>query len=412
VSINSENSVIGALLIDPQALYKISEPLKPSDFRKPENRKAYAMICRMLKAGEGVDAVTVAEAGGGELAYLGTLAKDTASSYNVDAYARTVKQTSRTRQLMLSLKNALAQIENNQPIEEVRQSVMASIEDNAQHAGKPFSEIVADSLDRAEQAGKLRDSGAVIGVSTGLPILNHMTGGFHGPKLIVLGGRPGTYKTAYALQVVTRAASQGQPVGFVSLEMGGGELVTRAIANQLSLNGSDLSHGDEQALSAAQVAREWDWPLHIEDRLFNWPDIVARIIGWRHQHKIELAVIDYLQIVRVPGKGSRFEKLGEISREFKLLSKRLGIPILLLAQISRDVEKEKRRPLLSDIRECGNVEQDADVVLFTHCYQQKDRPDRYELIVAKQRNGPARKVIRLNVDGSRYLISEQWEQDA
>jgi replicative DNA helicase len=123
-----------------------------------------------------------------------------------------------------------------------------------------------------------------------------------------------------------------------------------------------------------------------------------------------MAVIDYLQIIQVPGKASRFEKLGEISRGAKLLAKRLGIPVVLLAQISRDVERDNRRPLLSDIRECGNVEQDADIVLFTHWQRQKDRPEQYEMILAKQRNGPARQCIKLLVNGAHYLIGEVWEQ--
>ncbi|HHQ14126.1 MAG TPA: hypothetical protein ENK16_03780, partial [Chromatiales bacterium] len=118
------------------------------------------------------------------------------------------------------------------------------------------------------------------------------------------------------------------------------------------------------------------------------------------------------QIIRLHGKATRFEKLGEVSRESKLLAQRLSIPILLLAQISRAVEQDKRRPLLSDIRECGNVEQDADLVLFTHRRQCDDRPDEFELILAKQRNGPAGKIVRLQVDGPAYRIGEVWEQGA
>lgn len=409
MSANAEASVIGALLLDPQALYRIDDPLRAADFQQPANRKAYATICRMLKAGEPVDFVTLSESGGGDLSYLGALAKDTPGSHNISSYAAIVKAAARRSRLELSLKNGLTQLQDGEPVEDIRQAVMTAIEGDTQPAGRSFADVVTDALTGAAQAGQLRQSGAVIGVSTGLPILNHLTGGFHGPKLIVLGGRPGTFKTAYALQVASRAAANGQPVGFVSLEMGAEELATRAVANALLLNGADLSHGEADALKAAQAA-SWDWPLHIEDKLYRWPDIAARIIGWKHRHDIALAVIDYLQIIQLPGKGSRFEKLGEVSREAKLLAKRLGIPILLLAQISREVEKEKRRPVLSDIRECGNVEQDADMVLFTHRHQPKDKPEQYELILAKQRNGPARKIIRLKIDGASYLIGEVWNQ--
>jgi len=192
--------------------------------------------------------------------------------------------------------------------------------------------------------------------------------------------------------------------------MGGCDLIERAIVNTLRINGSDFAQGEPVALQAAQAAREWGWPLFTEDSLYSWPEIAALIIGWKHQHDIQLAVIDYLQIIHTPGKASRFEKLGEISREAKLLAMRLGIPIMLLAQISRDVERDKRRPLLSDIRECGNVEQDADIVLFTHWRQQEDRPDDYEIILAKQRNGQARQIIKLQIDGASYFVGELWEQ--
>lgn len=323
-----------------------------------------------------------------------------------------VKEAARRRHVTLALKNALEQLSGDHPTVEVVQAVMTSMEQDQGNTTRPFPELVADTLEHAEKTRRLRATNAVNGVSTTLPILNQLTGGFHGPKLIVIGGRPGTYKTAYALQVATRAGCAGTPVGFISLEMGFRELVTRQIANKLKVDGSELEHGDKKALAVAQAAREWTWPVHIEDKLHSWPDIVARIIGWKYQHDIQLAVIDYLQIIHVPGKASRFEKLGEISRGAKLLAKRLGIPIMLLAQISRDVERDNRRPLLSDIRECGNVEQDADIVLFTHCQRQKDRPDQYEMILAKQRNGRARQRIRLQVNGAHYLIGELWEQDA
>ncbi|HHH44175.1 MAG TPA: replicative DNA helicase, partial [Gammaproteobacteria bacterium] len=404
--------VIGGLLIDPQALYRIAEPLRPSDFADGRNARAYRVICRMLGAGETVDVVTVSEAGGGELAYLGRLAKDTPSAANVPAYAERVREAARRRTLARALQDGLARIERGEPVAEVQQAVGNALDATCDSRGRSFSEIVGVALTQAETAREQRLSGSTLGVSWTLPLLNHLTGGLHGPKLVVLGGRPGTFKTAFALQVAARAAAQGRPVGFVSLEMAGPELAMRAIANELRLNGADLAHGDRETLKAAQQAQGWDWPLFIEDRVSSWPDIAARVTGWKHRHGIELAVIDYLQIIRLHGKATRFEKLGEVSRESKLLAQRLGIPILLLAQISRAVEQDKRRPLLSDIRECGNVEQDADLVLFTHRRQCDDRPDEFELILAKQRNGPAGKVIRLHVDGPAYRIGEVWEQGA
>ena len=408
MSLAAEHNVIGGLLRDPEALYRVPD-LQPEHFQHPPNRKAFATIKRLLSEGKGVDAFLVADAGGGELAYLGGLAADTPGTSNIVYHADAIKRDARRLSVELTLKNALSRLEREHT-EEVVQATMTALEGSHSAHGKLFHEIVSETLREAEAARQQRQKDAVSGISTTIPLLNQITGGLHGPKLVVLGGRPGTYKTALALQIAARNASSGIPIGFISLEMGGTELASRAIANTLKLNGSHLAQGDKQVLAAAEAAREWDWPLHIEDRLFNWPDIVAHIIGLHHRHRIQLAVIDYLQIIQVSGKGSRFEKLGEISREAKLLAKRLGIPIMLLAQISRDVEKDNRRPRLSDIRECGNVEQDADIVLFTNCRQQNDRQPEYELIVAKQRNGRAREIINLHITGEQYFIGEIWEQ--
>jgi replicative DNA helicase len=410
MSVAAEQNLIGGILIEPEAFYRVTD-LQARHFRDIENRKAFATIQRLLAEGKGVDRELVAEAGGGDPSYLGSLMNNTPGTANIVYYAESIKRDARRLHVELSLKNALSRLaEDSTGVEEVVQATMTALEDYQEHHSKPFSQIVGETLAQAEEAREQRRNGSVIGLTTTLPLLNQLTGGLHGPKLIVLGGRPGTYKTALALQIAARNGACGVPVGFISLEMGDHELAARTIPNTLRLNGADLSQGDRQVLEVAEPARTWDWPLHIEDRLFAWPDIVGRIIGWHHQHQIQCAVIDYLQIVQMPGKASRFEKLSEISREAKLLAKRLGIPILLLAQISRDVEKQNRRPVLSDIRECGNVEQDADIVLFMHCHQQDSRPDEFDLILAKQRNGPAREVIKLQIIGEQYVIGERWEQ--
>lgn len=409
MSIAAEQHIIGGLLRDPKAFYRIPD-LNPSHFSAPENRQAFETIQRLLAEGNAIDVFLVAEAGGGESHRLGVLWANTPGTANIVSYAEVVKQAARRRQVEFTLKNALARIRQDESIEEIVHSTMTALENSQPQASKSLARIVEETFATVEETRKRRHSGTVHGITTTLPLLNQLTGGFYGPKFIVLGGRPGTLKTAFALQIAARNAADGVPVAFISLEMGDTELAARTIANMLKLSGSDFTQGDPKVLETAQPARTWNWPLYLEDRLFDWPDIVGRIIGLHHQHQIQLAVIDYLQIVNVPGKASRFEKLGQISREAKLLAKRLGIPILILAQISRDVEKQNRRPVLSDIRECGNVEQDADIVLFTHCYQQENRPDEYELLLAKQRNGPARELIRLQTIGEQYFIGERWEQ--
>ncbi len=419
IGADMEQVVIGALLAEPDSFPRIADQLQTEDFARADCRRAFQAMRRLVTDGNQVDIWTLEAAGGGQAADLGRMQMNSAGAANLEHYAGLVRTAARRRQIERDLMAALTKLRESaespgadQPLllEELAQKTISALEGQREATTRPFQELVQETLAEARQVHQKRTSGNLAGISTTLPCLNELTGGFHGPKLIVLGGRPGTFKTAYAAQIATEAAIDGFPVGFVSLEMGATELVARVIANRLKIDGAGLSRGVPEDVHAAQPALTWEWPLYIEDQLSSWPEIASRIMTWRHRRGIQLAVIDYLQIVRLPGRASRFEKLGELSREAKLLAKRLGIPILLLAQISRDVEKENRRPLLSDIRECGNVEQDADIVMFTHAQRAKDRPVEYELILAKQRNGPAREVIKLQIDAPHYRIGELWEQ--
>jgi len=165
VSLNAEYNVIGALLLDPDALYRIPNPLQPRDFQKPENRRAYATICKMLKAGKAVDVFLVQEAGGGTVSYLGELAKNTVGSANIAAHATLVKQASRLRQTELALKNGLEQIRVGRPLDEIRQSVMVALEDHQGTPAKSLGELVDETLTRAEEARRLRASSGVININ-------------------------------------------------------------------------------------------------------------------------------------------------------------------------------------------------------------------------------------------------------
>lgn len=150
------------------------------------------------------------------------------------------------------------------------------------------------------------------------------------------------------------------------------------------------------------------WPIRIDDKSQRLAEIIARIIEWKHRFDIQIACIDHLQLIHHDKSSNRFLELSEASRQIKLLAMRLGIPILVLSQLSREVEREKRRPVLSDLRECGNVEQDADIVMFLHCEKTNDQAnDIHELILAKQRAGAARQVIDLSVNGEHFFIGER-----
>jgi replicative DNA helicase len=228
--------------------------------------------------------------------------------------------------------------------------------------------------------------------------------------MVVLGGRPGTYKSAIAWQILLRAASRGTPVGIVSLEMNHAELASRALAHELKINGHAFVSGDRRVVEEVQRRQNPDmrqWPIRIDSRSTKLGEIIARIIEWKYRYDIQLACLDHIQLVAHEKSQNRFLELSEVSRQMKLLAMRLDIPILVLSQLSREVEKENRQPRDSDLRECGNLEQDADIIIFTHCKKGKGiEEDNHEMILSKQRGGAARQVIDLVVNGEYFLVGE------
>ena len=418
VSVDAEQSIIGALLLNNSAFFRVFGLIQPQDFYRREHRLIFNAISEIVQNGSEADVITVSEyleRGGeleacGGLSYIGSLANNTPSSKNAQAYAQIVKDRSVGRQLRLSLANAMESLQDQDP-EAVITATMAALQNLMQNGKK--AETFADALDSAlrdaKTAQQRRNAGTVVGISTTLPTLDRLTGGLHGPRLIVLGGRPGTFKSALAWQIAFRAAAKGKPAGIVSLEMNASELGNRAIANQMQLNGHGLASGYGDIVKQAEQLEPGmaGWPVYIDTTSTRLGQIVARIIEWRYRHKIEFAVVDHVQLVHHDKARNRFEELSEVSRQMKLLAMRLDMPIMVLSQLSREVEKENRRPRDSDLRECGNLEQDADIILFTHLQKGVGQgQDSYELILSKQRGGAARQIIDLWVNGEQFRLGE------
>lgn len=416
-TVAAEQSVLGALMLDSRAYWKIAGRINAEDFHRREHRAIFTAAERVIRAGSDADVVTIEQELEGKVqnvdfAYLASLANNTPSAANVQAYAQIVRDLANLRRARITLQNGLSQLQDS-PLDDVVTAVMTSLQ-NLSHAGcedVTFAAALDAAQADAEAAAQRRQDGSILGISTTLPRLNGWTGGLHGPRMVVLGGRPGTYKSALAWQILMRAASKGKPVGIISLEMGASELASRAIAHELKVNGHDFASGYPPTVREARAKMTdamREWPIRIDDRSHRMGEIIARIVEWKYRYDIQLACVDYLQLIHHDKATNRFLELSEISRQFKLLAMRLGIPMLVLAQLSREVEKEKRRPQLSDIRECGNIEQDADMVMFMHLEKGTDRfQDAHELILAKQRGGPAREVMDLVVNGEHYFIGER-----
>lgn len=406
----AEQRVVGSVLRDNSCYWQIAD-LETIDFGDGFARQAWRGIRELVAGNEPVDVFLLADHTGLDFTLLGDMVTQAPSTANIRAYADVVKRESRRRRVVLSLQNALESITEQDP-DQVATDLLAGLQDTRQ-VGK---DVDADaSLTGALASAKVTharlQNGELAGISTTLSYLNQLTGGLYGPKMITIGGRPGTYKTALAWQIACRCAVDGTAAGFISLEMGHDELGTRMIANLLQIDGHRLSSGAMGEIKAAErgISEAMrSMPLWIDDSTQNWDGIEARIVEWKHKHDIQIAFVDYLQIVSHPGK--RFDALSDISRRTKLLAKRLDMPVVLLSQLTREVERENRRPMMSDLRECGNIEQDSDIILLTHCQKAKDdhEQDKYELILAKQRAGPARKNIPLAITPPHYHIAEDY----
>lgn len=403
--LQAEQHVIGALLLDNLTYFRVPD-LEPHHFTDTRHQRLFSTIRDLITRDQPADFFSAQ--GTEKLDYLVELTRNTPSTANIHVYADVVRNCARRRHIEATLKNALATIDEYEPDDLVSQCVTGLQQHTHVSADCTLGNAMDAALRKAEITQERRRRGTISGIDTTLPRLNKFTGGLQGPKMVTIGGRPSTYKTAFAFQVAVNAAKHGKPVGIVSLEMGADELGERALANLLRIDGYGLSVGEPQPYLDARARLDdqlRSLPLWIDDTAQTWGKIEARIVEWKYRHDIELAVIDYIQIIHT--SGNRFEALSEISRRTKLLAKRLNMPVLILSQLSREMERENRRPMLSDLRECGNIEQDSDIVLFMHRIIGKDQEqDQYELILAKQRGGPARRKIPLEIVGPNYFIGE------
>jgi replicative DNA helicase len=413
-NIEAEQSVLGAMLLDNAAYERLDGLLTERDFYRADHRKIFGCIVTMLDHGQPADAVTVAdrldlagvanETGG--LAYLGELAVNTPTSANIRRYAEIVFDCRLRRDIMAVGQNiaalAAAPVHAGDTaglLDDATRMVMALAD--ARHTGREpqtIGELLPGVLEELET--RAEHGGEVSGLRTGFVDLDRLTCGLQAGDLVVVAGRPSMGKTSLAMNISENVAEDGGVVFVVSLEMSAAQLVERSLArfgivNTQALRSGQLSESDYTGLSAA-LSRLRDRHFVIADD----PTLssVARIrLAARKTRQrfgaLDLVVIDYLQLMR--GEGStRNEQLGSVTRTLKLLAREMSCTVILLSQVSRVVEsRADNRPMLSDLRESGAIEQDADVVMMVY------RDDYYhptgplkgyaEILVRKQRMGPA-----------------------
>ncbi|NKZ29507.1 replicative DNA helicase [Facklamia miroungae] len=425
-NIEAERSVLGGLLLEPKKLATVQTVIQEDDFYKVAHQQIYAAMERVfdrdgtldhLMLKNQLDALDQLENVGG-YEYIIELTSFTPTTANIENYARIVKEKSILRQL-ISASSKITQTaydEDNEVEDIIDQSekLILSIGEGSQN-NRPqmMRQLIAEAFDKiVKLAEEKRD---VVGLPTGYYELDKLTSGFQPDQLIIIAARPSVGKTAFALNIAQNVATKSKvPVVIFSLEMGALDMVNRMICAEGSIHASNLRTGqltDDEWKSftvATDILR--DAPIYIDDSAgIRVSEIRAKCRRLKQENpELGLIVIDYLQLIDGNGRENRQQEVSEISRQLKKLSKELSVPIIALSQLSRGLEqRQNKRPILSDIRESGSIEQDADIVAFLYRedYHQQDSgeddgpqddlPDNtVEVIIAKNRAG-ARDTVKL-----------------
>lgn len=414
-NIDAEQAVLGALFLEPEAFYRVADIIRPGDFYQHGHRLIYEAAVRLQEDGEPVDLVTVTdrlrregalEKVGGA-AYVASLVEMVPTAANIEHYARIIEEKSLLRTLIF----VAARISEmgydereaaDRLVDQAEQMIMELGARRTPGSFVPLKDILAHALERIERT--YHNKGRIAGLPTGFADLDRLCSGLQPTDLIILAARPSVGKTALALNIAYEvAARQGLPVALFSLEMGKEQLVNRLLCaegrvDQNRLRTGNLRDEDWERLAGAAAQAE-SVPLFIDDTGgASLRDIRARAKRFQAERGLALVVIDYVQLIE-PNKRAenRQQEIAQISRGLKELAKELDVPVLALSQLSRAVEqRQDKRPLLSDLRESGSLEQDADVVMFIYREElynkETDRKAIAEIIVAKQRNGPTGRV--------------------
>ena len=416
-SIEAEQSTLGGLLLDNHAWDKIGDLLQDDDFYRADHRLIWKHISRLIEKGKPADVITVFESldadkraeDAGGLAYLNALAMNTPSAANIRGYAQIVRDRSVLRRLLGSTEEIAESVYNRRG-REVREildaaesSVFKIAEDGAR--GKQgfldMSQLIVQVRNRVQELHDL-NSPDVTGLETGFKDLDKQTSGLQPGDLIIVAGRPSMGKTAFSLNIAEHVALAGGIVGVFSMEMGGTQLAMRMLGSIGRLDLQRLRTGKLNDGEFSQFTTAFEQLQEVKLHVDETPALTALELRARARRlhriygKLDLIVIDYLQLMSGSMNSqneNRATEISEISRSLKALAKELNVPVVALSQLNRSLEsRTDKRPMMSDLRESGAIEQDADVILFIYRDEvyNFESPDKgmAEIIISKQRNGP------------------------
>lgn len=422
-SVESEQAVLGGLLLDNSAFDRIADMLGEGDFYRRQHRLIFRAIERMIMSNNPADALTVADALADDLedcggqAYLGNLAVNAGSTANIRRYAEIVKERATRRRLaeLCSVAQDALFSPAATPTPEIVGKLEAGLSGLAQRGGavsRDIGTILTAVMERVDTLYK-SDGNHLTGLSTGFYDLDEKTAGFQPGDLIVIAGRPSMGKTAIAMNIVEHVAKSGTTAAVFSLEMSDMQLVQRLLGsvarvNQHALRTGRLNDDDWNRITDG-VGKLSDAPIVIEETNYlTAAELRARARRIARTSNLGLIVVDYLQLMATSGKNNRNEEVGDITRAMKTLAKELNVPVIALSQLNRGLEsRPNKRPVMSDLRDSGNIEQDADVICFLYREEVYDEETLNkgvaELIIGKQRNGPTGTVrLSFRADITRF----------
>ncbi len=409
--VEAEQAVLGSMLTDKDAVISAIEVLKEDDFYRTDNKSIYEAILNLYNRAEPIDIITVKaelESLGkfeqvGGLEYLASLPDKVPTTANAMKYIKIVEEKSTLRNLIKTA-NEIIEL-GYDPTEDVsdimegaEKKIFNIMQNNDKKSYAPIKDILVESFTQLEELYNRKQH--ITGVPSGFTELDYKTAGFHGSDLVLIAARPAMGKSAFALNIATNAAVRANvPVAIFSLEMSKEQMVNRILCSEAMVDSNKVRTGkleeNDWTKLAGSIGPLSDAEIYIDDTPgISVMEIRAKCRKLKLEKNIGMVVIDYLQLVQGSNKrnGSREQEISEISRSLKILAKELNVPVIALSQLSRAVEQRPdHRPMLSDLRESGAIEQDADIVMFLYRddYYNKDseKKDIAEVIIAKHRGG-------------------------
>jgi replicative DNA helicase len=418
-NVEAEQSLLGGILIDPEAVNKVVDVVSPEDFYRDDHKRLFELILDLYDRNDPIDIITVSslardkgiiEKIGGNT-YLNALVDSMPTSANIVQYAKMVREKSLLRRLMLAAtqiveKGYEVDVDVEDYMDVAEQAIFQIAERKFRPSFYPIKDLVMENVKTIERLCEKKQ--AVTGVATGYVEIDRMTGGLQPSDLIIVAGRPSMGKTSFCLNIALNVAINNgvsTPVGIFSLEMSKEQLVMRFLSSEAEVEFSKLRSGmvrdTEWPKLSKAAGRLYEAPIFIDDApALSVLDLRARARRLKKEHDLGILVIDYLQLMRgrTGSLDRREQEISEISRSLKALAKELNIPVVAISQLNRMVEqRDNKRPRLADLRESGAIEQDADVIMFIYrdevYHKDSKAVGTAEIIIGKQRNGPIGEVV-------------------